>query len=78
MILQTTTIQSIPNGQNQVQPYIFFKKTFHSDIYVTIEKQKMRAVSISSGLYAHPKVSREAGQIMCIVIRFSSHSLLNY
>ncbi len=47
-------------------------------MYVTKEKEKMSAVSFSSGLYADPKVSRVAGQIMCIVIRFSSHSLLNY
>lgn len=40
-------------------------------MYVTKEKEKMSAVSFSSGLYADPKVSRVAGQIMCIVIRFS-------
>jgi len=46
---QTTTIQSIADGQNQVPPYIFFfKKLFHSDIHHNREEKTMPTLNPSS------------------------------
>jgi len=43
-------IQSIPNGQNQVPPYIFFPSPFHS---VTIRKKGLLQFTFHAYLKLH-------------------------